>query len=159
MARYFIEDVKCGVTEGGFACGPVPGDVIAEVKVKTDTDETFYVSLAEVTGIPNFFKTERSTYDEQMQTNISDKLVEYLNANLMGNGFKLKLVGDNNLKGIVVWGFMYGGSLTVTGDGKLTLTGVNGEPAIKLECENSPSCLMIDSNVTIEIKGGSGNAR
>ena len=75
----------------------------------------------------------------------------------MGNGFKLKLVGDNNLKGIVVWGFMYGGSLTVTGDGKLTLTGVNGEPAIKLECENSPSCLMIDSNVTIEIKGGSGN--
>ena len=75
----------------------------------------------------------------------------------MGNGFKLKLVGDNELTGIVVWGFMYGGSLTITGDGKLTLNGSGGTPAIRLECENSPSCLMIDSNVTIEIKGGSGN--
>ncbi len=99
-----------------------------------------------------------ASYDEATNTlTLTNFTGDYLNANLMGNGFKLKLVGDNKLKGIVVWGFMYGGSLTITGDGKLTLTGVNGEPAIKLECENSPSCLMIDSNVTIEIKGGSGN--
>ena len=97
-------------------------------------------------------------YDEATNTLTLDNYTgQFLNVNLMGNGFKLKLVGDNELTGIVVWGFMYGGSLTITGDGKLTLNGKGGTQAIRLECENSPSCLMIDSNVTIEIKGGSGN--
>ena len=99
-----------------------------------------------------------ASYDEATNTlTLNNYTGEFLNVNLMGNGFKLKLVGDNELTGIVVWGFMYGGSLTITGDGKLTLNGSGGTPAIRLECENSPSCLMIDSNVTIEIKGGSGN--
>ena len=84
MARYFIEDVNCGVTEGGMACGPVDGSVIAEVKVKTDANETFYISLAEVIGVPNFFKTDRSTFNEQMQDDLPEELVEYLNSHLMG---------------------------------------------------------------------------
>ena len=70
----------------------------------------------------------------------------------MGNGFKLKLVGDNNLKGIVVWGFMYGGSLTVTGDGTLTIEH-RDVPGIRLECENSDSCLMIDKDVRLVVEG------
>ena len=97
-------------------------------------------------------------YDETTNTLTLDNYTgQFLNVSLMGNGFKLKLVGDNELTEIVVWGFMYGGSLTITGEGKLTLNGSDDTPAIRLECEDSPSCLMIDSNVTIEIKGGSGN--
>ena len=83
---------------------------------------------------------------------------EYLNINLMGNGFKLRLVGENKLKGIVAWGFMYGGSLTITGDGYLAIEN-NTNPCIRLECEGSPSCLMIDSGVTIETNGGAIEVR
>ncbi len=97
-----------------------------------------------------------ASYDEATNTlTLTNFTGDYLNANLMGNGFKLKLVGDNNLKGIVVWGFMYGGSLTITGDGTLTINSSHS-PGIRLECENSPSCLMIDSNVTLKINSGTG---
>lgn len=97
-----------------------------------------------------------ASYDEATNTlTLTNFTGDYLNANLMGNGFKLKLVGDNKLKGIVVWGFMYGGSLTITGDGKLTINSSHS-PGIRLECENSPSCLMIDCNVTLNINSGTG---
>jgi hypothetical protein len=94
-----------------------------------------------------------ASYDEATNTlTLTNFTGDYLNANLMGNGFKLKLVGDNNLKGIVVWGFMYGGSLTVTGDGTLTIEHKD-VPGIRLECENSDSCLMIDKDVRLVIEG------
>ena len=34
MKRYFIEDAQCGITEGGMACGPVGGNVVATVRFK-----------------------------------------------------------------------------------------------------------------------------
>lgn len=77
-----------------------------------------------------------------------------LNANLMGNGFKLVLKGINRIGRIIIWGAMYGGSLTVTGEGTLI---VNKDMAftegIVLQAESSQSCLMIDENVTVEIYG------
>ena len=27
-----IEEIKCGITEGGFACGPVDGNVVVSMK-------------------------------------------------------------------------------------------------------------------------------
>lgn len=94
-----------------------------------------------------------ASYDEATNTlTLTNFTGDYLNANLMGNGFKLKLVGDNNLKGIVVWGFMYGGSITVTGDGTLTIEH-RDVPGIRLECENSDSCLMIDKDVRLVVEG------
>lgn len=76
MARYFIESVKCGVGEGGSACGPMDGPVVAEVKVKSDENEEFYMSLAEVDGIPNFAKTAESTYDNQVNMDFDDEAIE-----------------------------------------------------------------------------------
>ena len=34
MEKYLIEEAKCGITDGGMACGPVAGTVVAEVKFK-----------------------------------------------------------------------------------------------------------------------------
>ena len=73
-----------------------------------------------------------------------------LDVNLMGNGFTIELVGDNKISGIQIWGAMYGGSLTFTGDGSLTVTG-----GLLLNCEASESCLIVKNGVTLDISGDS----
>ena len=68
MKKLFVEDVKVGVSEGGMACGPVSGSVVAEVRLRDPEDSIVkYYSLAEVEGIPNFFETDESTYDRQIE--------------------------------------------------------------------------------------------
>ena len=81
-----------------------------------------------------------------------------INANLMGNGFTINVSGDCELYNIISWGFFYGGSVTITGNGKLTLySQPNAElrydnPNISIEAEDSYSALMIDSQVTLDLK-------
>ena len=58
MKRYVIENASCGITEGGVACGPVFGSVVATIKIKND--KTQYLSLVEVQGFPNFYLTSLS---------------------------------------------------------------------------------------------------
>lgn len=87
-----------------------------------------------------------------------------LELNWMGNGLKLVVNGANSIGHLLVWGFYYGGSITITGSGSLT---VNQDPAsndgaydhqydgygIYLQAENSDSCLMIDSTVKLDVYG------
>lgn len=78
-----------------------------------------------------------------------------LDANLMGNGFKIRLIGENSIGGIQIWGAMYGGSVTFIGDGSLTVNqnhGSNGT-GILLNAEGSESCVMIGMAVTLDIYG------
>ncbi len=77
-----------------------------------------------------------------------------LNVNLMGNGFTLRLEGENHLDGILMWGFYYGGSLTITGTGSLTVNENQArEVGIQFLSECSQTCLMIDSGVMLEVYG------
>ncbi len=71
-----------------------------------------------------------------------------LDVNLMGNGFTINLIGNNTIDNIAIWGAMYGGSVTFTGDGSLTVN--NG---INLNCEGSESCLMVKKGVTLDLYG------
>lgn len=74
MKKLFVEDVKVGVSKGGMACGPVPGHVVAEVCLRAEEDGTVkYYSLAEVEGIPNFFETDVSTFDRQIEDDGDDE--------------------------------------------------------------------------------------
>ncbi len=96
-----------------------------------------------------------ASYDRSTNTlTLTDYHGAFVDVNLMGNGFTVKLVGDNTLDYLSVWGAMYGGSVTFTGDGSLTLN-KSGKAAsgLLLNCEYSASCLMIDSGVTLEIYG------
>ena len=79
-----------------------------------------------------------------------------LEANLMGNGFTIELIGENHVGILQVWGAGYGGSVTFTGDGSLILNerGEYGGAGIILDCEGSESCLMIEPTVTLEVHGG-----
>ena len=67
MKKYLVEDVKVDVDNAGFACGPVPGAVVAELTLRNlESDEVEYHSLAEVEGILHFGKMGKSTFDAQI---------------------------------------------------------------------------------------------
>ncbi len=109
---------------------------------------------------PDDLKNFGAVYDRGSNTLYLDdyKIGGGLNINWMGNGFKLVVHGDCHLDYIIAWGFMWGGSITITGDGKLTV-GENRTKAVGIlfEAENSASCLMIDSGVELDVIG-KGNA-
>lgn len=78
---------------------------------------------------------------------------EAIDVNLMGNGFTIRLEGENHLQNITVWGAMYGGSLTITGPGSLTVDAGENGAALVLNAEASGSCIMIDRDATVELYG------
>ena len=86
MAGLWIEDVKCGIGENGMACGPAGGPVVAEIKVRTDGNETFYMCLAEMMGSPNFYRTEESTYDIHMDMDADEEVFDKLNEHCLDTG-------------------------------------------------------------------------
>ena len=61
-----ITSAKYEVTDGGIACGSVPGSVIAEAGFRKPDGEEFFMVCAEVMGIPNFYKSDCSTFDEHV---------------------------------------------------------------------------------------------
>ena len=72
MKRYFIEEAKCGVSEGGIACGPVGGSVVTTVKFN-DGEKTGWLSLVEVEGIPNFLLSDRDIHEDLIEEDYDDK--------------------------------------------------------------------------------------
>ena len=83
---------------------------------------------------------------------ITDLDAEELNVNLMGNGFTVRLVGDNHLDRIIMWGAGYAGSVTFTGEGSLTVNNPDGI-GIKVEGEWSESGILVDGGVTLDVTG------
>ena len=74
MAKLMIEDVKCGFSEGGMACGPVDGPVIVEAKVRDlGTNEVSYHTISELGGSYNFNWLDESTIDEQIKEDYDNK--------------------------------------------------------------------------------------
>ena len=74
MAKQLIEDIKVGVSGGGMACGPVPGSVVTEMKLRdTGDDSVMFYGITEVEGIENYMKSEESLYDIQIADDFSDE--------------------------------------------------------------------------------------
>ena len=72
MKRYFIEDVKCGITEDGMACGPIGGNIVATISFKEE-DKTQWISLVEVTGIPIFYLSDKDIYEDLLKEDFEDE--------------------------------------------------------------------------------------
>ena len=90
-----------------------------------------------------------AVYDLETNTLTLNSLDAYaLDINEMGSDFKIVLNGETRLNHMTVWGFGYGGSLFLTGDGSLTL-----EEGMGLEAEYSNSVFTIDENVTLTAHG------
>ena len=73
-------------------------------------------------------------------------------ANEMGDDFKVKVVGNNQIQGIAVWGYSYGGSLTLEGNGSLEINKnrVQGEP-ISLMAEEANAQFKVKQGVTLKV--------
>ena len=73
-------------------------------------------------------------------------------ANEMGDDFKVKVVGNNQIQGIAVWGYSYGGSLTLEGNGSLEINKnrVQGEP-ISLMAEAANAQFKVKQGVTLKV--------
>lgn len=141
--------------------GPDNSEEYIRVIETGNTDYTFIVmggawaKMTDADGNPETLKTvEGLSYDRETNTlTMTNFECSALDVNLMGNGFTLKLVGDNYVDTICVWGAMYGGSLTILGPGKLTVRGGGSGAGILLNAEASGSCLMIGGNATVEVYG------
>lgn len=78
MKRYLIEDAKCGLTEGGMACGPVSGNVVVSVKYH-DGDRSGWLSVVEVDSIPNVFQTDEDIFERLLAEDPHDEaFIRYL---------------------------------------------------------------------------------
>ena len=71
MKRYLIEEVKCGITEGGMGCGPVSGSVVASIQFREE-NRTQWLSLVEVTGIPNVYLTDKDVFEDLLAEDFED---------------------------------------------------------------------------------------
>ena len=71
-----IKNMKYGITEGGFACGPVPGSVVATIKYKDETGIHF-LSNVEFDGIPSIYLSDKDIFDTLMKEELDD-VEEYL---------------------------------------------------------------------------------
>ena len=123
---------------------------------------TFFASTGSYDANGNFIPNQVTTmpdawYDISTNTLTLDNFTgEVLEVNLMGNGFTINLIGENHLDELIMWGAGYGGSVTFTGTGSLTLNEDRCAPAdvgILVHGENSASCVMIDKEVTLELYG------
>lgn len=78
MGRYMVNDVKCGVADGGVACGPVSGAVNVSVNI-SDGEKNYWISSAEFEGIPNFYITDDDIFDGLMNPFENDEFIEFMN--------------------------------------------------------------------------------
>lgn len=99
---------------------------------------------------------EGVSYDKDSNTlTVENFTGEYIEANTMGDDFSLKVVGTNNVGYINVLGYGYGGSLKITGDGILNITGSSKDATLTgliIMAEDSASSLVFDSKVTVNFK-------
>ena len=72
--------------------------------------------------------------------------------NMMGDDLKLKVVGNCALSTIIIYGWGYGGGLSIIGDGTLTINSSGKKtPPINLFAEDSDAVLTLGKDVTLHL--------
>ena len=78
-----------------------------------------------------------------------------IEANEMGDDFKIKLVGDNQIKSLIVWGNGYGGSVEILGDGTLTINKNKGKNCgITMQPEGTKAVLKVSGKAVVDVYAG-----
>ena len=95
-----------------------------------------------------------ATYDRETNTLTLNNLNNeyWLELKMMGEDFKINLVGNNKIGQIEVFGNEYGGSVHFVGNGSLTINTQNSDyTPIKINAEGSNSQLIVDDTVTLNL--------
>jgi len=100
------------------------------------------------------------TYDKATNTltldNYKNKKAA-ISANMMGDDFKINVVGECEIAMLAAWGDGWGGSVTITGTGMLTINEEKlADSAIVFRAEHTASKLTVDSGVTVKLFGDGG---
>lgn len=72
MKRYFIKNVRCDITGGGMACGPVSGHVVTSLTIEYD-GKTEWLNSIEVDGFPQFNLTEKDIFVSLVKEDFDDE--------------------------------------------------------------------------------------
>ena len=81
--KWFIEDIKCDVSENGKHAGIVPGSVISSIKYKTN-DESKWIHCMDFQGL-SFFQSDIDFHDILLKDYISEKEIEETEKYLIGD--------------------------------------------------------------------------
>ncbi len=93
MKRYLVEEAKCGVTRGGWACGPVPGNVVVTIKFKANNKSRWF-SIVEFDGMPNYFLSDTDGHNILMEEEGNDAFMAFSEKNSISSLDGIDLGGD-----------------------------------------------------------------
>ena len=91
--NYLIKGIRYGITEGGMACGPVSGNVVASIEYQNG-DKVSFLSMVEVFGMPEFYLSEEDIYENLLEE--SEDFIDKANSLIINefNGIKLEEYED-----------------------------------------------------------------
>lgn len=131
-----------------------------------------YITLLDNSGNPTdlFYssggtKSEASTVDGAKYDLSSNTLYlsglttdQKLECSMMGDDFKIQLSGTNSIGQITIWGDGYGGSVTIGGNGKLSVNSklsYTDVPAILLRADGAAARFTLADTALVTLKGTS----
>ncbi len=77
MSRYLIKDVKCDVTNGGMACGPVFGNVIASIQFENDGEVKWFHAI-EIEGLLIAYVNQEDIFDVLLKDDYDENYTAWL---------------------------------------------------------------------------------
>lgn len=125
----------------------------AYINVRTGEDSTTIFSSKETNSIDGM------SYDRQTNTltlnNYKNKSAE-IATNMMGDDFKINLIGDNEIGGIGSYGDAWGGSINICGNGSLVINADRaGDYGVAFFAEGTNSVLSVADTCNVTIYSGS----
>ena len=93
MSGMIIEEAKCGVADGGVACGPVPGPVVGAVRF-SDGESSQWLYLVEIEDIPSFYLAEEDIYDKLIDNSFGEEFNASLNEHRLPEFFGIELSSE-----------------------------------------------------------------
>lgn len=99
---------------------------------------------------------EGATYDKTTNTLTLNNLKTNLglSVNEMGEDFKIKLVGENEISYMIVYGFEYGGNVEFVGDGSIVINEDKKEECgVTMAAEGTVGRFTVDCTATVKVYG------
>lgn len=123
-----------------------------------------YIAVGNSENKDNIFSSQGSnaidgvSYDKASNTltlNQYKNADNYIATNMMGDDFKIRLIGENEISSIVAYGDAWGGSVTICGDGSLTVNPKKQEDyGVRLYAEGTASVLSVENTCNVTIYAG-----